>query len=312
MRHVITFLAVAALSVTSACGSDAGGAGDAAGEDVNDAGLDVCGLVSDDTVERLQGASADPQGTPSEVLMRGAEMFVQCRVVSGVELGFAVRAAEGGPGLESLAADDDSEMPAEPLEGVGDEAFIGTNSYDGVRIVARVGPQEVVVNSNAYTGGEIGRDDVIALAKEVAGNLGDELPGAVRLPEDCPSTGAEEVRGAVGETVLARGSATSDGSVTCSYASADRVATLSAATGDEGMRVMALADSEEGSRIEVDGDQGLYDELDGVVVFADDGCVLGASAKPLDWGLADQRSESERRDEAIELVTYVKESIGCP
>jgi len=311
-RLALTTVIAALLLVVGACGSDHDDKEDA-GTGTNDAGLDVCSLVSDETVEKLQATSGDPQGKPSEGLMSSAELFVECRIVAGVEVGFAVRAAPGGPELESL-----SEGPygdaADPLPGVGDEATIGTNSYDGVRITARVGDQELIVDSDVQDRGDgdgISRDAVIALATEVAGNLGNEKPAAVRLPKACPSTSDDHVQEAVGTTLVARGLSTDRG-VTCSYISEDREATLSAGTGNRAMGLMAQADSEEENRISVDGDPALYDDRDGVIVFADDDCVLGASASPVGWGLADQRPESQQRDDVIELVKYVRESIGCP
>lgn len=311
MRQLGSIMTAAALVVTlAACGGESEDRAAA----IDDGGLDVCSLVSDETVEKLQSTSVDPQGEPAETLMEDAELFVECRIIGGVEVGYAVRAAPGGPMLEELVASSREAAP-EPLAGVGDQAMIATNTFDGMRIAVRVGDQEVIVNSNAYVGeeeGEISRDDVIALAKEVAGNLGDEKPGAIRLPKGCPSPTAEEVQDAVGTTLIARGTAASNGSVSCSYVSDDRKATLSAVSGNQAMGLMALADSPEENRIEVDGRPALYDEFDGIVVFADDECVLGAAAGPLGWSLADPASESERRDRTIELVKYVEETIGCP
>lgn len=313
MRRLAPIFAISVLALAGACGSGSGDAVSAGSSPGADAGLDVCGLVSDDTVNELQSTSVDEQGKPVETLMTQAELFVECRINAGVEVSYAVRGAPGGPDLESLV-DGAYGEPAEPLPGVGDEALIGTNSYDGVRITARVGDQELVVDSEASGGsgeGEIGRDVVIALATEVAGGLGDEKPAAVRLPSECPSTSDEVVKRAVGTALVARGTAT-DGGVACSYVGDARMLKLSAGDADRGMSLMAQADSPEQNRTEVDGDPALYDDRDGVIVFAGRQCVLGASASPVGWGLADNRPAAKQRDEDIELVKFVKESIGCP
>jgi hypothetical protein len=318
MRRIVLAFIIAVIALTTtACGSeDAETAGADGGNatGVQDPGLDVCSLVSDKTVKTLQATSEDPQGQPAETLMENAETFVECLIISGVEVGYAVRAAPGGPELESLL-DDDRGFPPEPLAGVGDEAMIGTNSYDGVRITARVGDLELVVDSNAYVDdddGGISRDDIIALATEVASNLGTEKPGAIRLPKECPSTDASQIRKFVGQTVLARGRAASNGSVTCTYLGAERKVRLAAVLGDRTMRLMSLADSSDEMRLEVDGNEALYDQRDGIVVYADQDCVLAASAVPVAWGFADQGSEEDRRAETIALVKYVDKSMGCP
>jgi hypothetical protein len=309
MRRLVPIVTICVLVLAAACGGgdqeerSSGGSGDD--------GLDVCSLVSDRTVQKLQKTSIDRQGKPSEIPMRGAEMFVECRIISGVEVGYAVRVAPGGPALETLIEGAYDE-PAEPLPGVGDEALIGINTYDGVRIVAHVGDQELIVDSHVADGDdEITRDVLIALAKEVAGNLGTEKVERVRLPKACPSTSDDTVTRTVGDPVTARGSATSAG-VTCSYIGQERKVTLSAVDGDHGWNLMALADSPAENRIEIDGDPALYDDRDGVAVFSGDTCVLAASVEPVAHGMADTRPDDEQRDEEIALVKHVKESIGCP
>lgn len=314
MRHITALLTIAVLALTSACGSDEAGGGTAI---VGDQGLDVCGLVSDETVADLQEGFGDKPVAPAETLKSGAELFVECRVVPSPAVGFAVRAAMGGPALTALSAGTgvSSGVAAEPLAGIGDEAMISTNSYDGVRIVARVGDQDLIVDSNVYDNGDsdtITRDDVVALAKEVAANLGDEKPGAVRLPKACPSATGSTVQEAVGTVLVARGSAASNGSLTCTYVSEQRTATLASVVGNQGMSVMAQADSPPENRIEVDGEPALYDDSDGVAVFVGDECVIGASASPVGWALADQRPESEQKAEDVALATFVKKEIGCP
>ena len=193
MRMCAVVLSTSLLLLVGACGSDAepGGVEPSGGDATSGApatsGLKVCDLVSDETVDRLQKASIDPQPAPRETLRQGLETFVECQVIRGVELGFAVRAVDGGPTLdEQLASGTDA--PAEELPDVGDEAWISSNSYDGVRIGARVGSQELIVDSNYQDDDEdYGRDTVIALTKEVAANLGDDRPAPVVLPEACPA-----------------------------------------------------------------------------------------------------------------------------
>ncbi|MCD9198372.1 hypothetical protein [Aeromicrobium wangtongii] len=311
MRRLVSIVTICVLALAGACGTDSedggdGGNGGDRSQTSGDAGLDVCSLVSDDTVKDLQARSADEQSKPHEGLMRGAELFVECRINTGVDVGFAVRAAPGGPGLETLVE------AAQPLDGIGDQAYIGDNSYDGVRIAARVGDHELIVNSDAYIGSSgdgISRDDMIAVAKEVASALGQEKPGAVRLPEACPPPSDPQVQKAVGATLVARGSASGNSWVECNYVSDARTLTLAAvaATG----KFSAIAGGPD-TLVEVDGDQAQFDTAGGINLNVGDTCVLRAESSPLGWAPADQRPESERREEAIELVRYVKESIGCP
>jgi hypothetical protein len=63
---------------------------------------------------------------------------------------------------------------------------------------------------------------------------------------------------------------------------------------------------------EVDGDRAQFDTRGGIVVWVGDSCLISAGSSPLGCTLADQRPESELRDEAVELARYVRKSIGCP
>lgn len=304
VRQRLVPVTIILLLALAACGDDEADDGAAM---TGDQGLDVCSLVSDATVEKVQASSVDAQGKPVEVLMTGAELFVECRINSGVDVGFAVRAAPGGPDLSSLV--DDSS--GQPLPGVGDEAYIGANTYDGVRLAARVGDHELIVNSNQYVGSDadgIGRDDVIALAKEVASTLADEKPAAIRLPKACPSPSEEKVEGAIGTALVARGVVTDDGSVTCDYVGEARALSLSAIA-PKGYSAYATGDD---TSVEVDGDRAQFDGNGGILVFAGDTCVLRAAATPVGWALADQRSLPEQQEDAVALVKYVKTTIGCP
>lgn len=278
---------------------------------VGDAGLDVCGLVSDDTVTELQDAAGE-KAEPVEDLKTGAETFIECRITRGVALGFAVRAVPGEPSAESMVSGP-YDSPAEPLEGFGDSAVIGSNSYDGVRIAVTVGDQELLVDSNFSdrADGTITRDEVIALAKEVSAELGTDKPGAIRLPQACPEPADAMLAKTVGTVVVARGSVADDGSTRCSYAGQDRRATLAAVNASTAMSTMALADSDPKDRTTVDGDQALFDD-DQLAIFAGGSCVISASASPLGASLTDQRPEADRRADAVELARFVKKSIGCP
>lgn len=311
IRTAATFLALAL--VASACGSSDGGSGGGGGdraELIGDKGFDVCGLVSDETVSRLQSA-AEVESEPVEDVFDEAPSFISCTVVSDVKISFAVRAVESVQTAESLVEAKYDVRP-DQLPGVGDSAVIGTNTYDGVRIAATSGGQEVLVDSEFQDDGDrITSDDIVALAKEVVSNLGAERPAAIVLPRACPQPTAEKVEELVGTLVLARGAVAENGSVACRYVGDDRLMSLSAYTGDSGFNLMALGDSDPEDRVEVDGDQGLFDDEQLVVLSGKD-CVLGASLSPFSDGLADQRPEQEIRDEAIDLVKYVKEEIGCP
>ena len=115
----------------------------------------------------------------------------------------------------------------------------------------------------------------------------------------------------VGAVAVARGAVADNGSVGCRYAGAERRMSLGSSVGNSGFNLMLQADSDPENRIEVDGDPALFDD-EQLVVFSGEDCALVASVGPFGDGLADQRPEEEIRDEAIDLVKYVKEEIGCP
>jgi len=301
---------ILALSV-AACGGGSGGDDGDPTAMVGDKGLDVCGLVSDTSVAELQAVSEDKQGPPREDLMSDAETYVECRIVSGVKVGFAVRAIPQGPPAEMLT-EGAYGQPSEPLPGVGDQAVIGTNTYDGVRIAASAHGQEVIVDSelNDDHDPEITRDRLIALTKEIISNLTDERPAAIRLPKACPHTTDAKVQDTVGEVIVARGGATDRG-VACHYVGKTRHLVLSAARGSRGFNLMAQADSDPRNRAEVDGDPALFDGSQ-IVVFGDDDCVLSADASEVKVPLAYEKPKRSSRAEAIDLVKYVKKEIGCP
>ena len=171
---------ILAISAT-ACGGGSGGDDGDPTAMVGAKGLDVCGLVSDKTVSELQATSEDEQRAPAEDLMSDAETYVECQIIRGVVVGFAVRAIPEGPTAEMLTEGPYGEPP-KPLAGVGDKAVIGTNTYDGVRIAASAHGQEVVVDSEFDDSHdpEISRERLIALAKEIVSNLTDERPAAIR------------------------------------------------------------------------------------------------------------------------------------
>ncbi len=302
----------------SACGDDSSGAG--GGEDgpvAGRAGVPTapgfpCDAVPDSVLsgidDDLERAGRESRAGRTGVgLLEADGHVVACTVVpdflyAGV-LGFDRRAP-----LDSyLDVDRFGGTGPEPVTGLGDEAWVAPNSFDGQRLVARQGDRVVVVD-NRFAGDTLARERLVELARGLLDSDEDVPP--VDLPEGCPAVDDDHLTAELDEVVLARGQPRPDGSLTCDYASDDSLVRLFAVNGDEMFLAMMQADETE-PPVDLDGDPAYVDD-DRVSVVVGDRCLIGVRTSPMGWAPADPRSDEELSAALLELARWVRDDIGCP
>ncbi|MDQ1105621.1 hypothetical protein [Nocardioides zeae] len=311
------------------CGDDDGGpgdrdradgdtAGDTAGDwdatGGTDAGSVPCGLVSAETRDALAEAldasssgGADDLGGEAVGLLPGEETFAACGFAGGM-LNVGVRAFDDGRPVAAIATPYGSD-PAEPLAGLGDEAYVAVNSYDGLRVTVRAGDQVVLVDSQFRDDSDavVSEDLLVDLAREVVDGLADVDVPAVELPASCPDPADELVTARVGEVRAARGAVGAAG-IRCAYVGDEAFTTIGSQLTNEGYLAMGLAGS--GDPVEVDGKE-VYVDRDSAVLVASEECAVTATSSRLGWALADTRDEDEQRDDLVELAAAAYDVLGC-
>lgn len=329
-RATLVVAALALPLVLAACGDDSD-RGEERGDDRDggdtaaswdatggtDADSVPCGLVSRETRDTL--ATALEASIPAEAtvegdlggravgLLPGEETFVACGFAGGL-LNVGVRAVDDGRPVATIATPYGSD-PAEPVAGLGDEAYVAVNSYDGLRVTVRTGDDVVLVDSQL-------RDDVdavlpedllVALAREVADGVAAVDVPAVELPGACPDPTDELVTARVGEVRAARG-AVGERGVRCAYVGDEAVTTIGSQVTNEGQLAMGLAGS--GDPVAVDGNE-VYVDRDSAVLVPSGDCAVTAVSSRLGWALADPRDEDEQRDDLVALASAAYDVLGC-
>ncbi|WP_447644556.1 hypothetical protein [Nocardioides zeae] len=279
-----------------------------------DAGSVPCGLVSQETRDALADAldasspgGADELGGESVGLLPGEETFVSCGFAGGM-LDVGVRAFDDGRPVASVATPYGSD-PAEPVAGLGDEAYVAVNSYDGLRVTVRTGDDVVLVDSQLRDDPDaaLSEDLLVELAREVTAGVADVDVPAVELPAACPAPTDDLVTARVGEVRAARG-AVGEAGIRCGYVGVGAFVTVGSELTNEGYLAMGLSGS--GDPVEVDGGE-VYVDRDSAVLVASGECAVTATSSPLGWALADTRDEDERRDDLVELVSAAYDVLGC-
>lgn len=318
-----TWLTVIALVLClGACGDesgDAGGGDDGGGEDGPVAGRSgaptkagfPCNAIPDavlsDIDDDLQRAGFESRPARTGVgLLEGNEHVVACTLVPEFLYAGVLGYDQQAPLDFYLDVDSRGAVP-EPVTGLGDEALVAPNSFDGQRLVARQGDRVVVVDSR-FSGDTLSQERLVELAHGLLDSDADLPP--VDLPEDCPPVDDEHLTAELDEVVLARGRLRQDGSLTCDYASDDGQVRLFAVNADETFLTMMQAD-ETGPPVDLDGDPAYVDD-DRVSVVVGDRCLIGALTSPMGWALADPRSDEELSDVLLDLARWVRDDIGCP
>lgn len=292
--------------------SDGAGGWDATGG--TDADSVPCGLISAESRDALTAAldtngsgTAEGLGGDSVGLFPGEETFVACGFAGGM-LNVGVRAFDDGRPVTTIATPYGSD-PAEPVAGLGDEAYVAVNSYDGLRVTVRSGDRVVLVDSQFRddTDAVLPEELLVDLAREVAdGAAAVDVP-AVEIPAACPDPADELVTARVGEVRAARGAVGAAG-IRCAYVGDGAFTTIASQVTNEGYLAMGLAGA--GDPVEVDGDE-VYVDGDSAVLVASGECAVTATRSPLGWALADTRGEDEQRDDLVELAAAAYDVLGC-
>lgn len=271
--------------------------------------LSPCSLVSRTTLDEIREAADVPSGAsapdPGVGLKDGDEQFVACGLV-GSHLTVGVQGVDTGRSLEEIIGTDGDGSP-EPLDGVGDEALIGMNSWDGYRIVAREGQDVVMVDSRFNADhSDVSRDQLIDLAEEAVAGLDGTKLEPIDLPSACPAVDHERVTNEMGPVMIARGVDKQDW-VSCQYAGEASFMNLSVVKVDPATVTMMQADSQE-DPVDVDGDPAYFDHSDTVTIVASETCLITASTYDEDK----PRSDEELRATVLELAEFTRDEIDCP
>ena len=233
----------------------------------------------------------------------------EVRAARGAVGAAGIRCAYVGDGASTTIATPYGSDPAEPVAGLGDEAYVAVNSYDGLRVTVRSGDRVVLVDSQFRddTDAVLPEELLADLAREVAdGAAAVDVP-AVEIPAACPDPADELVTARVGEVRAARGAVGAAG-IRCAYVGDGASTTIASQVTNEGYLAMGLAGA--GDPVEVDGDE-VYVDGDSAVLVASGECAVTATRSPLGWALADTRGEDEQRDDLVELAAAAYDVLGC-
>ena len=315
MRSWVTTAAL--VLCLGACGDGSGGSGGEDGPVTGRAGAPTtpgfpCDVVPDsvlsDIDDDLERAGLGSRASRAGVgLLEGNEHVVACTVVPDYLYAGVLGFDRSAPLDFYLDVDRFGGTGPEPVTGLGEEAWVAPNSYDGQRLVARQGDRVVVVD-NRFSGDTLSPDRLVELARGLL-DSDEDLP-PVDLPESCPAVDDGHLTAELDEVVLARGQLRPDGSLTCDYASDDSLVRLFAVNGDEMSLTMLQADETE-PPVDLDGDPAYVDD-DSVGVVVGDRCLIGARTSPMGWASADPRSDEELTATLLDLARWVRDDIGCP